>query len=229
MYRSTVFLPIKLVNQANDENWIRSLAYLVRLKAIYKNGTFYKFSLRGVADKIQCSPACLSHHLKVLESKGLVRYHSGNLTLVGLKKLSTMHNARLTTGIIVQFKNQFDILRSLIIKFNLQRQAYKIRRQEKLLRKKSCEIASENYVGLSCKRIGYLYGLSKESGSRIRRKLETIGLIKSERVYKSLAKGVCYEQYKILKYDLIIPQWAFFKNGQILVQKRMKMEYIIAS
>jgi hypothetical protein len=131
MYRSTVYLPIKLINQANNENWLRSLAYLVRLKAAYKNPTFFKFSLRKVAASIKCSPACLAFHLKVLEQHGLVRFHSSNLTVTGYRALERMFRTKRFTGVTVDIKNQYDILRSLIIKFNLQRQEYRMRKNER--------------------------------------------------------------------------------------------------
>ena len=66
--RSVVFLPIQLIKDADNEYWLRSLAYFVRLKSLYKNNTHYGFTLRSLAERIGCSPACLSFHLKILES-----------------------------------------------------------------------------------------------------------------------------------------------------------------
>lgn len=214
--------------KASDEGWLRSIAYLVKLKAIYKNCTFYNYSLRKVSEKVHCSPATLSHHLKVLEQHGLIRLHAGNLTITGLNKINKELNSETTVGIPVRKLNQYDIVRSLLIKFSLQRQLYRIRkRRVKKLRKISnMENANSSYAGLTCKGIGRLYGLSKESGSRIRRKLEKLGFIKRERKYKSLAEGVCYEQYRILKYDNIIPGHSFFSGGQVLVETFPKLTFV---
>lgn len=114
--RSTVFLPVALIKKANDDGWLRSLAYFVRLKSLYKNNTHYNYSLRSLAAAIKCSPACLSVHLRELMGRGLVRHHAGNITFLGFKKLQELYKPA-TIGVPVDFKNQYDLVRGQIIRF----------------------------------------------------------------------------------------------------------------
>src|SRR4051812_14160645 len=115
LYREIVFLPIKLINKANDEVWMRSLGYFVRLKSLFKNCTVYGFNLRKVSEMIGCSPACLSHHIKELEKRQLIRKHGNNITFIGLNKQQKLCGGTLTAPVKVDQLNQVDLLRAQII------------------------------------------------------------------------------------------------------------------
>ena len=186
--RDTVFLPINLIKEAEQEGWLRSLAYFVRCKSLYQNNTHYNFSLRTLGERIKCSPACLSVHLKVLEGKGLVRLHSGNITFSGLKKMQSRYGLK-NMGVPVNWKNQHDILRGQIIRFNLTAQSYNIQRsglqkwERGFIPLTKDEKTNSSYAGLSAKGIGKLFDRSGGSGSRIRKKLQELNQFSVTRVY----------------------------------------------
>lgn len=233
--RNLVYIPIELIQTADKEYWMRSLAYFVRLKSLYKNNTHYHFSLRSLAEKAKCSPACLSFHLKVLEAKGLVTYHAGNITFAGLAKMQAKHRRR-NIGVPVNFKNQYDILRGQIIRFNLSAQEYNIKKSGVQIRKKKqgvpfskTEMIDSCYPGLSAEGVGNLFGLSTASGSRIRGKLENFGLLSLTRVYSILFSGFKEKDYRNMKWEGIIPQYSFFKQGRILVERRPQLKYIMGT
>ncbi len=230
--RDLVFLPVELIKDANEEGWLRSASYFVRMKSLHWNNTHYNFSLRSLSSKLGCSPACLSHHIEVLKQKGLVRLHSGNMCFLGLKKMRVVYGYK-TIGVPVDCKNQLSSLRCQIIRFNLCSQQFKIKKSELHIRRKGGILptkksakASVNYPGLSAKGSGSLFGLSISSGSRIRRKLSDLGFIKCERVYSILFKNKSIAEYRNLRNNLVIPFYSFLSNGSIVVERQPYMEHI---
>lgn len=229
--RDTVFLPINLIKEAEQQGWLRSLAYFVRCKSLYQNNTHYNYSLRTLGERIKCSPACLSVHLKVLSDKGLISYHSGNITFSGLRKMQSTYGLK-NVGVPVDFKNQHDILRGQIIRFNLSAQSHNISKTDlqnwkggfvpftKVEKGNSC------YVGLSAKGVGNLFALSAGSGSRIRCKLKKINHLSVKPVYSVLFDNISLINFRNMRNEFIIPAYSFLKEGRVLVQRRPCMEYI---
>lgn len=229
--RDLVFIPIKLIKDAEEGGWLRSLGYFVRMKSLYKNNTYYNYSLRGLAEKLECSPACLSHHVKVLKSKNLIYQHDKNITFCGLKKLQKLYDTN-NIGIPVDTKNQYDILRCQIIRFNLSSQQYRIRKSgiqiSNLLNVPLTRIekTQSSYTGLSAKGIGALFYLTGATGSRIRKKLNDLGYLFCKRVYSVLYDNKTYSDFINLKRSCIIPVYSRYVDGAIIVERRMYMEYI---
>jgi hypothetical protein len=229
--RRVVFLPVALIKEANDNNWLRSLAYFVRLKSLYKNNTHYNFSLRSLSDKVKCSPGCLSFHLKELEKHGLVRHMGGNLTFIGLKKLKAAKGENVI-GVPIDFKNQYDLLRGQIIRLNLSAQKFNIRKSEIQLQKprvvpnNRLERTNSCYIGLSAYGVGNLFGLTGATGSRIRKKLKLLGQIRCYPVFSILFSGISERKYKDMKWLGVIPIHSRYINGDIVIQRRMRIDYI---
>lgn len=229
--RDLVFLPINLIKEAEQDGWLRSLAYFVRCKSLYQNNTHYNFSLRTLGERIKCSPACLSAHLKVLEGKGLITYHSGNITFSGLRKMQSRYSLK-NVGVPVDFKNQHDILRGQIIRFNLSAQSYNIRKSGIQLWRKGFvpitkdEKANSSYTGLSAKRIGSLFNRSAGSGSRIRKKLKDLTQFSVTPVYSVLFDKTSLIDFKNMRKQFTIPPYSFYREGRILIQRRSCMEYV---
>lgn len=231
LMRKVVFLPVALIKEANDNNWLRSLAYFVRLKSLYKNNTHYNFSLRSLSDKVKCSPGCLSFHLNELEKQGLIRHHSGNLTFSGLRSLQEKYKPA-TIGITVDFKNQYDIVRGQIIRFNLSAQEYRINKSGiqiqhsgNVLNTKK-EKTDSCYIGLSAIGVGNLFGLTGATGSRIRKKLNILQQFRSTKVFCMLLTNITEKHYKDLKWIGSIPIYSIYKDGTVWVERRMRMCYI---
>lgn len=228
--RVTVFLPISLIRWAQAEGWLRSLAYFVRLKSLYKNNTHYNFTLRSLSGRIGCSPACLAHHLKVLESEGLIRYHGNNVTFVGFKKLSAKYGEK-NIGVPVDPKNQLEVLRAQLIRLNLGNQAYHIhkigtqKRSTRYIPWTKTERFYSCYVGLSCIGFGKILGLSAASGQRIRRKLVRRGILDQKRVYSVIMTGIAEGDMRRMKVAGVIPIFSKLVNGKVLVERRSELRY----
>jgi DNA-binding transcriptional regulator YhcF (GntR family) len=232
--RDLVYLPVELIKKADNEYWDRSLAYFVRLKSLYKNNTHYNFSLRSLAARVGCSPACLSFHLKVLVEKGIVCYHRGNVTFAGLKKLQSMYK-RASIGVPVNSKHQVDFLRGQIIRFNLSAQRHNIKksgihkRKTKSVPFTRTEKTESCYVGLSAAGIGRLFGVSSATGGRIREKLGDFGLLSVKRVFSLLFSGISERDYRNMKWAGNIPIYSFWKQGRVLVERRTELEYLLGT
>lgn len=231
--RDLVFIPVELIKRAEQFSWLRSLGYFVRMKRLYKNNTHYNYSLRSLAEKLKCSPACLSVHIKVLTHQGLIEFHAGNVTFLGLKRLQAKFKSNNVGVPAVNHKNQLDFLRAQIIRFNLSAQSYNIKKSGIQLRKAKkavpftrTEKTNSCYPGLSAQGVGYLFGLSTASGSRVRKKLEIFGLLSSKRVYSILLRGINTVDYINMKRGGQIPIYSFLKEGRVLVERRPHMEYI---
>jgi hypothetical protein len=233
--RNLVYLPVQLIKDAEEEGWLRSLAYFVRLKSLYWNNTHYNFSSRSLSSKLKCYPATLLFHLKTLEQKGIIRYHSNNISFIGLKKLQDSYG-RKNIGVPVDNINQLDILRCQLIRFNLSAQEYKIK-QSGLhhcsvqgfipYRTSNKEKIKNNYTGLSAKGTGKLFGLSMSSGSRIRGKLSKLGFLKYDRIYSVLFQNVPPNQFKNLRNNFDIPAHSFLLNGTVYVERTPMLKYSI--
>jgi len=234
--RSTVFLPIKLIKQANDEGWFRSLAYFVRMKSLYVNNTHYNYNLRGLAKKLGCSIGCLSAHIKSLRGRGLVVEHSGNLTFKGYKKLQEDWGYK-CIGVPVDPSNQLNLLRAQIIRFNLQQQSFNIKRSEIQLCPRDqvptsfYEKANSCYVGLSAHGFGRLLHVSKAQGAAIRADLINIGILESQRRYSRLRAsggpfgGSPADSLREMKRQGLMPMYSFLKRGYIMTERRLELKY----
>jgi len=235
--RDTVFLPVRLIKDANEYGWLRSLGYFVRMKSLYVNNTHYRFNLRGLSQILKCSPACLAFHLKVLRNSGLVVDHSGNLTFKGLRKIGQIWGSK-NIGVPVDHKNQLNLLRAQIIRFNLQQQEYNIRKSgvqncpRNQVPNNFSERINSCYVGLSANGFGRLLKLSQAQGAAIRAKLINIGLLTSQRRFCRLIAsggpsggGPADGLLKAMKIQGLMPMYAFIQDGYIVVQKRMELRY----
>jgi hypothetical protein len=228
--RVIIFLPIGLIKQAQADNWLRSLAYFVRLKSLYKNNTHYNFTLRSLAGRMRCSPAALAHHLKILKSQDLIRYHDRNLTFCGLKKLQAQYGEK-NIGIPVDRQNQLEVLRAQLIRLNLGNQAYRIhkagiqKRSTRYIPWTKTERFSSCYVGLSCTGFGRIFGLSPSSGARIRKRLVRRGILDQTRVYSVIIAGVGEREFRRMKIEGGIPVFCKLVNGKVLVERRSELRY----
>lgn len=238
--RSVVFLPIKLIRKANEEGWFRSLAYFVRLKSLYVNNTHYDYNLRSLAKRMNCSPACLSHHLKELKSRGLVGDHSGNMTFKGYRKLGQDWGLK-SIGVPVDHNNQLDLLRAQIIRFNLKQQEYNIKRSGVQLCQRNNvpntfdERANSCYTGLSAYGFARLLNVSRAQGAAIRSKLIQLRVLTFQRRFCRLfasggpsGEGPADGFLNTMKRQGLVPAYSYIYKGYVIYQKRMELKYMAA-
>lgn len=238
--RNVVFLPVKLIKEAHQQDWLKSLAYFVRLKSLYVNNTHYNFNLRNLSKKLNCSTACLSHHLKVLIRRGLVVEHSGNMSFRGLHKISALYPSK-AIGVPVDHKNQLNAVRAQIIRFNLATQEYNIKKTGV----QKCPGTVPNnfserfyscYAGLSAAGFGKVLGLSTSQGAAIRASMIQTGLLTAKRRYSLLrASGgpsggglpdrALQAALIQMKRQGLMPAYAFAKDGCIWTERRMELGY----
>lgn len=243
--RDLVFIPVKLIKQAHEEDWLRSLAYFVRMKSLYVNNTHYGFSLRSLGNKLNVSPATLAHHLRVLYDKSLITYHGGNITFNGLRKLSAIYGPK-PIGVPVDANNQLTLLRAQLIRFNLSGQKYNIKRsgvqkcQPAATPNTFSETINSCYAGLSAKGFGKVLGLSAAQGAAIRALMLRLRILSCERRYSRIflpfgdasggapSGGVLRTALRQGKIQGFIPAYAFLKYGSVWVERRMELEYMRA-
>jgi len=83
-------VPEDLIEFFADSGLMRSLAFFARCKALYKNSTVYSYSPVKLASKLGYSPNMVRHHVRILESEGLIRRTAKNITFV---KVSVRHKS----------------------------------------------------------------------------------------------------------------------------------------
>lgn len=243
--RDLVFIPVKLIKQAHEEDWLRSLAYFVRMKSLYVNNTHYGFSLRSLGDKLGISAATLASHLRVLEKKQLVTYHNRNITFNGLKKISALYGPK-PIGVPVDPKNQLTLLRAQLIRFNLSGQKYNIKRSgvQKCQPAETPNTFSETinscYTGLSAKGFGKVLRLSAAQGAAIRALMIRLKVLAFQRRYSRIfmpfgdasggapSGGVLRTALRQGKIHGFAPSYAFLKDGSVWIERRMELEYMRA-
>lgn len=230
--RFTVKLPEKLIIKAFEEGWGRQLATFVELKTLFKNNIHYNTTLRTLASYIERSHGSLASHLRKLKDEGLVYTHSGNMCFMGFEKMQEIYGGHPK---VVPFSrhNQFEILRGQIIRLNLNKQKYRLRKTEHKNRRKGelvpytfREKSHSSYTGLSCLGVGKLFNLSRSSGQRIIGKLSKYKQLEVDKVFSMLYKYVTYQMFLDLRNNFIIPSYAFFKKGAIYVQRRSQLVYL---
>ena len=230
--RLTVKLPEKLIIKAFEEGWGRQLATFVELKSLFKNNIHYNSTLRTLASYIERSHGSLASHLKVLKEHGLVYTHCGNLCFMGFDNLEKKYGGH-PKVVPYSRHNQFEILRGQIIRLNLNKQKYRLRKTEFKNRRKGelvpytfKEKSHSSYTGLSCSGVGKLFNLSRSSGQRIIGKLSKYKQLEVDKVFSMLYNYVTYQIFLDLRNNFIIPSYAFYKKGAIYVQRRSQLVYL---
>lgn len=238
-YDTFTWLPEKVIEDAINNRWETSLSYFIILRSFYKNNTFYKFSYRNLSKQTNISYAVLNRHIRRLKDKGLVRFHNGNLTLVGNDKLKELYKSKLIaipfadtkqktvlniqfTRIIKNLKQQKHIAVRKIETKKLQKPTYlkpktakRLLKNKKLLlnNKKFTEKSVNDYYMLSNKKFGILTNRSKSTGIAIQKRLNEFGLINS---YKNVELYSEKTFDKRAFYNLCLPSsYQLAKNGKI--------------
>lgn len=121
-----VRLPIELIQEAQKERWIGSLAYYARLK--HHRSHFYNFSYSTVSKLLRCSKSTLKRNLDILRHKNLAFFRNGNLCLVGEYKLKELYKAKHTVFIQSRHKKEKVCLQAKLIEKNLKNQKHHIDR-----------------------------------------------------------------------------------------------------
>jgi len=211
-YDKYTWLPEAVIQSAIDQKWERSLSILIILRKTYTNPKFYNFSYRKTAKKTGLSISTLQRHIKKLTELGLITMHNGNLCIVGSTKLRKSLQSPLIaveydkdknkqilniqfTRLLKNFRQQHYItnLKTEIIK--LQEDKFiSTKEAKKLLKKRNTYLQnktekSEDYYSISNKGLANLINRrSTTTGNKIQKKLNAVGLIKSQKNIEIVSK-----------------------------------------
>lgn len=201
-FSKPIYLPLKVVRDAIENDWANSLAYYCILKKLYTKPIIYNYSLRKVSAMIKCSPTTLSHHIKILSQRGLLCVKNGNLCLKGTRKLNEEVKSILIPIKSCQTKSeQLVYIRYSIIKRNLDNQhkvvslkkailsiqenvkmSYaKAKRLIKLRNKQTTENSVCDNLVLSNQKFGSLCNRGQSTGAKLQKLFNKLNLIKSSK------------------------------------------------
>lgn len=239
MFRKEVKIPVKLLDKANNLGFLGSLAYFVKMKALYKNCTMYRFNYRDLADALDCSTSTAHKHLTVLNSEGLIRFHSDkkNLTFLGHKAITKLPGIGRSRLIKIDVTTDIKlILKAALLRENIQSQDHNAGKREKeefnkqkgIRKRKSSKPETSpsycDYTGLSIPGIAGLYSSPRKNGKtihyatalRLKKKLAKAGLIVCEHKYKVIHENFTQEMFNAYRdltndYSLLF----FKKAGQV--------------
>lgn len=108
----------QLILTALRQEWITPLAFYYKAKATFTNSCFYAHTLRNTAKKLNVSYGTLRNNLKVLEQKGLIRTHSGNIIFVAHKDTTTeKHKCTININKNDSLKKIKNVLRLKILEY----------------------------------------------------------------------------------------------------------------
>lgn len=202
-YKNKVWLPLSIIRQATDENWLDSLCYFVRLKSVFTKPIFYNYSLRNLATHLSCSPTTINHHLAILEKHGLIWFANGHLFLKSGNQLKAIDKRFVPVGVSANKAEQRTFLRFALVKRNLHSQqraftgkseALQFHRMEiksasqyKRLRKiakvhpnkQQLESSTFDVLTLSNQKFGSICNRSKSTGIKVQKAFNELGLVKS--------------------------------------------------
>jgi predicted transcriptional regulator len=231
--RSLLFLPVKLVEQANKEGWTRSLAYFIQIKSLYHTGIIYNYTTRRLSSLLNRSHSIVSTHVNILKDKNLIELRDGNLCCKGFNKLIKIYDHKVR-AIRVCNENQYYILLGEAARTSEQRQRFKISKKREGLRKKGMKISvrfkneipqKENYIGLSCIGFAKMINCSPANASRILLKLKKMGIIKRKKMFKVFLEDVSPIGYIHLKDIGSIPNNFTYNINQRRVEKPISSSY----
>lgn len=247
-YDKYTWLPEAVIQQAIAQKWERSLSILIILRKTYKNPKFYNFSYRKVAKKTGLSISTLQRHIKKLTDLGLITMHNGNLCIVGSTKLRKSLQSPLIaieynkdknkqilniqfTRLLKNFRQQQYItnLKSEIIK--LQEDNFiSPKNAKKLVKKRNTYLQNtnertEDYYSISNKGLANIVNRrSITTGNKIQKKLNAVGLIKSEKNIEIVSKDKLNLR---AFYELCYPSNYFLgKDGLVRKRKPNKITII---
>lgn len=247
-YNRYVWLPMGLIKDAIDNNYLDSLCYFAWMKIAFDHKPiFYNYNLRKVGNKIGCSPTTAGYHINILLSKGILHERNGHLCLMGRSKLKTNFKSFLVpVGIDRNKSNQIAYLRFATIKTNLHSQSRKhseksailkfrkglfhdydeVKRLRRIDKKypatKIVESSIQNVLTLSNRKFGDLCNRSQSTGIKIQKKLNELFLLKSIKRVKRV-KDIKMNRKGF--FSLELPSDHFLSNSNYCM-KRLSNELV---
>lgn len=208
-YSTKVYLPLQLIKDAVDGNWLESLIYYVWIKKLHTKPVIYNHSLRKIGAAIKCSPTTVKTHISVLKKHGLCEISAGNLILKSTRQFAKENKSLVAVGVSNNKADQRNLLRFATIKNNLHSQYKSYVKKDNVLRlldgqrfsKKETKsllnfrrrINIENPTNadltLSNKKFGSICNRSQSTGIKIQKSLNKIGVLLSFNRVEKVATG----------------------------------------
>lgn len=209
MAQSTINLPVKILYDARDSNWMLYLSLFVKLKSYYSNSVFYNCTLQKLSQLTGVPRATLSRQINFLKSKGLLHKHHGNLCCLGNDKIKSLYEkGSYSIDIEIDNENQLARLQAAIIGLNLKDQQYHI---DKSGLGKNCKTNkvyktfkkrfddTRGYTGISVAGIGRLLNVSRTTAQTVKNRCKQLGFLKAKTRRKVLFSGIDYQGFLAFK------------------------------
>ncbi len=236
-YSNKVYLPLQLIRDAVDNNYLDSLCYYLWIKKLHHKPVIYAYSLRKIAGLIKCSPTTVKHHLDVLKAHSLVNIAGGNLILKSTNEFYRERQLMVPVQISNKKQEQRNFLRFTLIKRNLHTQVTQfnvksnalnfhkgiiktyneIRSGLRLVKLFPDAIALENSMQdeltLSNKKFGSLCNRSQSTGIKIQKALNSLQVL----ISRSRTKLIDPKKHNRREFfRLELPSSTFLsKQGQV--------------
>ena len=192
-FQKKTWLPLSVIQQAINENWLDSLCYFVWMRSLHHRPIIYNYSLRKISAQIGHSPTTIKHHIDILSGKGLCERIGANMHLKSINKLHATDRLLVPVGINPNKSKQRDLIRYTVIKRNLHTQFRKFNQKNnnlKLQNLSTAESSLTDYLTLSNQKFGTLCNRSKVTGQKIQASLNKLKLIKSTNRVKLVSAEV---------------------------------------
>jgi DNA-binding MarR family transcriptional regulator len=204
MQKDRVNISRSLIEKATQENWLTTLHYYILIRKLYKTPHIYNYSCRKLSKLTGVSTSVISHHVKIMLSKGIAHVHNGNLCFISQQNVNKLINKGSAIVNLPFDRNKRRMileLRGVLIVRNLDSQkihthtrfeivrkcknsyAQLTRKEKKILREEKGALNIEKNINaritLSNKGIGKILKRSQSTGKRIQRGLNELGIIHS--------------------------------------------------
>lgn len=232
-----VYLPLALIREAIENDWLDSLIYYIWMKKLHHKPVIYNYSLRKIAGHLKCSPTTAKKQISILKEHNLVEVLATNLHLKSTNSFFAERQLMVPVQVSTNKQEQRSFLRFACIKRNLHSQVrmfsqkvnalnyhkglvkgYKETKAGIRLAKlypdpHRLESSMQDVLTLSNSKFGSLCNRSKSTGIKIQKAFNNLTLLKSTgRIL--LIDPKSHNRREFFRLDLG-PQYFLSKRGQV--------------
>jgi hypothetical protein len=219
--------PLKLIERAVNEGWVKQLAFYLLLKRHFINGSIYSYRSRmdELADQFNVSVKTLYNYLNFLRSKNLVCDHTENLKLNSISEFRSKREKS-----IIQINDSYDLfditclLYCKLIERKARQQAFaeSVRRFGRGERFDSVSGENSFLPSLSYRTIAKLLNVSEFKAFGIIQNLNRLKVIRSEKQKPQLIS----KNFSELNFIEDLPGYRYNIGHSLFEQYGNRIEFI---